>query len=93
MSHTKQYPPKEICKLLALSYRQLEYWVLIGVVKPTLEPHGKKQYQKFSQDDLCFLREVKTLTDEGYLVSRAAEKVRRLMRKNHSRRDQTATLT
>lgn len=72
----RYYPPKEVCRLLSLSYRQLEYWVLIGVVKPKLEPHGKKRYQKFSDDDLCFLKEVKVLTDEGYLVSRAAEKVR-----------------
>jgi len=43
-----------------------------------LEPHGKKQYQKFSYEDLCFLKEVKALTDEGYLVSRAAQKVRKL---------------
>ncbi len=78
MNKTKQYPPKEVCKLLALSYRQLEYWVLIGVVKPRLEAHGKKNYQKFSQEDLHFLKEVKALTDEGYLVSRAAEKVRKL---------------
>jgi len=78
----KQYPPKEVCDLLSLSYRQLEYWVLIGVVKPRLEPHGKKQYQRFSYEDLHFLKEVKALTDEGYLVSRAAEKVRKL-------RDQT----
>lgn len=74
----KQYPPKEVCKRLSLSYRQLEYWVLIGVVKPKLEPHGKKKYQKFSYKDLRFLKEVKTLTDEGYLVSRAAEKIRKL---------------
>lgn len=80
----KQYPPKEVCKQLSLSYRQLEYWVLIGVVKPRLEPHGKKQYQKFSDEDLYFLKEVKALTDEGYLVSRAAEKVRKLRYKAQS---------
>ncbi len=74
-----QYRPKEVCKLLELSYRQLEYWVLIGVVKPAFEPHGKKKYQKFSYEDLHFLKKVKALTDEGYLVSRAAEKLRKLM--------------
>jgi len=73
-----QYRPKEVCRRLSLSYRQLEYWVLIGVVSPVFEAHGKKRFQKFSDADLEFLKAVKTLTDEGYLVSRAAEKIRGL---------------
>jgi DNA-binding transcriptional MerR regulator len=73
---TKRFGPKEICQLLNLSHRQLDYWVLIGVVKPILEPHGRKIFKKFTDDDLNFLREVKSLTDEGFLVSKAAQKVR-----------------
>lgn len=76
MSRLKRLGPKEICRSLNLSQRQLEYWVLIGVVKPILEPHGKKIFKKFTPDDLQFLREVKTLTDEGFLVSKAAQKIR-----------------
>lgn len=72
----KQLGPKEICRLLNLSHRQLDYWVLIGVVRPILEPHGKKVFKKFTDEDFYFLREVKTLTDEGFLVSKAAQKVR-----------------
>ena len=68
--------PKEICRLLNLSPRQLEYWVLIGVVKPILEPHGTKIFKKFTEDDLFFLKKVKALTDEGFLVSKAAQRVR-----------------
>lgn len=67
---------KEICELLHISPRQLEYWVLIGVVKPILEPHGTKTFKKFSDDDVHFLRKVKALTDEGVLVSKAAQHVR-----------------
>jgi len=72
----KQLGPKEVCRLLNLSHRQLDYWVLIGVVKPLLEPHGKKIFKRFTDEDLSFLKEVKTLTDEGFLVSKAAQKVR-----------------
>lgn len=68
--------PKEICRLLNLSHRQLDYWVLIGVVRPLLEPHGKKLFKRFTDEDFYFLKEVKTLTDEGFLVSKAAQKVR-----------------
>lgn len=68
--------PKEICRLLNLSHRQLDYWVLIGVVRPIFEPHGKKVFKKFTDQDFYFLKEVKALTDEGFIVSKAAEKVR-----------------
>lgn len=75
-SISKLFGPKEICQLLNLSHRQLDYWVLIGVVKPILEPHGRKIFKKFTDYNLHFLREVKALTDEGFIVSKAAQKVR-----------------
>ena len=67
---------KEICDLVGISARQLEYWVLIGVVAPKLERHGAKVFKKYSQKDMELLQQVKGLTDEGVLVSRAANKVR-----------------
>ncbi len=71
-----RYGTKEICHLVGISARQLEYWVLIGVVTPKLERHGAKVFKKFSQKDVELLQRVKDLTDEGVLVSRAADKVR-----------------
>ena len=70
------YGTKEVCGLVGLSARQLEYWVLIGVVHPILEPHGSKLFKKFTDQDMGILKAVKTLTDEGFLVSRAAQKVK-----------------
>ena len=71
-----RFGTKEICGLVGISARQLEYWVLIGVVTPKLERHGAKVFKKFSQKDVELLQRVKDLTDEGVLVSRAADKVR-----------------
>jgi DNA-binding transcriptional MerR regulator len=71
-----RFGTKEICDLVGISARQLEYWVLIGVVAPKLERHGAKVFKKFSRKDLELLQQVKGLTDEGVLVSRAADKVR-----------------
>ena len=71
-----RYGTKEICELVGISARQLEYWVLIGVVTPRLERHGAKVFKKFSPKDVEILQRVKDLTDEGVLVSRAADKVR-----------------
>jgi DNA-binding transcriptional MerR regulator len=59
----------------------LEYWVLIGVVEPLSEPHGVKVFRRFTQEDLEILLQVKKLTDEGVLVSRAAEKVKKERKK------------
>jgi DNA-binding transcriptional MerR regulator len=70
------YGTKEVCDLVGVSARQLEYWVLIGVVYPIMEPHGTKTFKKFTEQDVRILKEVKSLTDEGVLVSRAAKKVR-----------------
>ncbi len=71
-----RYGTKEVCSQVGLSARQLEYWVLIGVVSPLLERHGAKTFKKFSDYDVDVLRDVKILTDDGVLVSRAAEKVK-----------------
>jgi DNA-binding transcriptional MerR regulator len=74
------YGTKEVCDLVGVSARQLEYWVLIGVVQPMMEPHGSKVFKKFTEQDVLILKEVKSLTDEGVLVSRAAQKVRMRLR-------------
>lgn len=71
----------EVCSIVGISSRQLEYWVLIGVVEPMTERHGAKIHRKFSEVDLLILKKVKKLTDEGFLVSRAAEKVRRMTKR------------
>lgn len=70
------YGPNEVCRRVGLSARQLEYWVLIGVVTPVAERHGAKQFRRFSEQDVRILKRVKAMTDEGFLVSRAAEKIR-----------------
>ena len=70
------YSTREVCKIVGISNRQLEYWVLIGVVVPQCEPHGIKLFKRFNLEELEILTEVKKLTDEGFLVSRAADKVK-----------------
>jgi DNA-binding transcriptional MerR regulator len=73
------YGAKEICKSVGISHRQLDYWVLIGVVTPHLERHGAKLFRRFSRNDLAVLLRIKELIDEGVVVSRAAERVHREM--------------
>lgn len=76
------YGAKEICHAVGISHRQLDYWVLIGVVTPQLERHGVKLFRRFSQQHLATLLRIKELIDEGVVVSRAAERVHREMAVN-----------
>ncbi|MBI3610102.1 MAG: MerR family transcriptional regulator [Nitrospirae bacterium] len=71
------YGTSEVCRQVGISLRQLEYWILIGIVAPHLEQHGLKFFKRFSEQDLEILKQVKLLTDEGFLVSRALDKVKK----------------
>jgi DNA-binding transcriptional MerR regulator len=73
------YGAKDVCKAVGISHRQLDYWVLIGVVSPNLERHGAKLFRRFSRHDVTVLLRIKQLIDEGVVVSRAAERVHREM--------------
>ncbi len=71
------YGTVEVCRKVGITLRQLEYWILIGIVTPHLEPHGLKYFKRFCEQEIEILKQVKLLTDEGFLVSRALEKVRK----------------
>jgi DNA-binding transcriptional MerR regulator len=75
--NTEPYGTAEVCRQVGISLRQLEYWILIGIVIPRLEQHGLKFFKRFNESDVEILKQVKLLTDEGFLVSRALDKVRK----------------
>lgn len=72
-----RYGTAQVCRQVGITSRQLEYWILIGIVSPRLEQHGLKYFKRFTETDVEVLKQVKLLTDEGFLVSRALEKVRK----------------
>jgi DNA-binding transcriptional MerR regulator len=75
--NTDLYGTTDVCRQVGISSRQLEYWILIGIVTPRLEQHGLKFFKRFNAQDIEILKQIKLLTDEGFLVSRALEKVRK----------------
>ena len=77
MINNNSHGTSEVCRHVGISLRQLEYWILIGIVIPGLEQHGLKSFKRFSDRDIDILMKVKLLTDEGFMVSRALEKVKR----------------
>ncbi len=77
MDMEKTHGPKAVCRSVGISQRQLGYWTLIGVIKPTKQTHGSKIFNRYTDQDLETLRKVKQLTEEGFFVSKAAEKVQK----------------
>ncbi|MFY9269869.1 MAG: MerR family transcriptional regulator [Candidatus Manganitrophaceae bacterium] len=74
----KTYGPKAVCQLVGISQRQLGYWGMIGVIQPEKQMHGAKIFNRYTEEDIATLKKVKGLIEEGFFVSKAAEKVRLL---------------
>jgi DNA-binding transcriptional MerR regulator len=72
----KTFSPKEVSKLANISARQLGYWKLIGIVRPGQEMHGTRLFYRYSEADLELLKAVQKMTEQGYLVSKAADKIK-----------------
>lgn len=72
----KTYSPKEICQLANISARQLGYWKLIGIIRPAQDLHGSRLFYRYTERDLELLKAVQKLTEQGYLVSKAADKIK-----------------
>ena len=75
----KTYSPKEVCHLAGISARQLGYWKLIGIVRPDRALHGSRQFYHYTERDLDLLKAVQKLTEQGYQVSKAADKIKAVL--------------
>jgi DNA-binding transcriptional MerR regulator len=74
----KTYGPKAVCQSVGISQRQLGYWGMIGVIKPAKQMHGAKVFNRYTDEDIETLKKVKKLIEEGFFVSKAAEKIHKL---------------
>jgi DNA-binding transcriptional MerR regulator len=56
----------EVCRLVGISYRQLDYWARTGLVTPSVREAGGSGTQRlYSFNDLVQLRVIKKLLDTG----------------------------
>jgi DNA-binding transcriptional MerR regulator len=66
MVDNEGYRVPEVCKVVGISYRQLDYWARTGLVRPSIRDAGGSGTQRlYSFEDLLQLRVVKTLLDTG----------------------------
>jgi DNA-binding transcriptional MerR regulator len=66
MADSDGYRVPEVCKLVGISYRQLDYWARTGLVTPSVREAGGSGTQRlYSFRDLVQLKVIKKLLDAG----------------------------
>ncbi len=60
------YRAPQVCKLVGITYRQLDYWARTGLIVPTLaQAHGSGSQRLYSFSDVVQLKVIKNLLDAG----------------------------
>jgi DNA-binding transcriptional MerR regulator len=60
------YRAPQVCKLVGITYRQLDYWARTGLIIPTLaQAHGSGSQRLYSFTDVVQLKVIKNLLDAG----------------------------
>ena len=60
------YRVPDVCKVVGISYRQLDYWARTGLLTPSVKDAGGSGTQRlYSFQDLVLLRTIRNLLDAG----------------------------
>jgi len=60
------YRVPEVCRIVGISYRQLDYWARTGLVRPSVkDAQGSGTQRLYSFQDIAVLRIIKKLLDTG----------------------------
>ncbi|HEX2029596.1 MAG TPA: MerR family transcriptional regulator [Nitriliruptorales bacterium] len=79
-----------VCKIVGISYRQLDYWARTGLVVPSVrQARGSGTQRLYSFDDLVELRVIKRLLDTGVSLQRVRDAVEELRRRGRTPGDVT----
>ncbi len=76
MVEAEGYRVPEVCKVVGISYRQLDYWARTGLVTPSVREAGGSGTQRvYSFQDLVVLKVIKKLTDAGVSLQRVRKAI------------------
>ncbi len=65
------YRAPQVCRIVGITYRQLDYWARTGFMVPSLQrARGSGSQRLYSFDDLVQLKVIKRLIDAGMDVKR-----------------------
>jgi DNA-binding transcriptional MerR regulator len=66
----------QVCKIVGITYRQLDYWARTGLVRPSLaDAHGSGTQRRYSYRDLVRLKVIKSLLDAGVKLQTARKAI------------------
>lgn len=66
----------QVCNLVGITYRQLDYWARTGLLRPSLaDARGSGSQRLYSYRDLIELKVVKQLLDAGVSLRRARKAI------------------
>src|SRR5713101_1190026 len=76
MVETEGYRVPDVCKIIGISYRQLDYWARTGMLTPSVRDAGGSGTQRlYSFQDLVQLKVIKRLLDVGVSLQRIRKAV------------------
>ncbi len=70
------FTPKEVAKIVGISYRQMQYWDKTNFIKPSYRRRGK--YRLYTFTDLIQLKVAKTLRESQLSIQRLRKTIRSL---------------
>lgn len=73
------YRVPDVCRIVGISYRQLDYWARTELVTPSVrDAHGSGTQRLYSFEDLLALKVIKKLLDTGVSLQRVRKAVEHL---------------
>ena len=70
------YRVPDVCKIVGISYRQLDYWARTGLVRQSVkDAQGSGSQRLYSFQDLVVLKVIKSLLDTGVSLQRVRKAV------------------
>jgi DNA-binding transcriptional MerR regulator len=73
------YGGPQVCSIVGISYRQLDYWARTALVRPSLaDAHGSGTQRRYSYRDLVRLKVIKSLLDAGVKLQTARRAIQYL---------------
>jgi DNA-binding transcriptional MerR regulator len=84
------YRGPTVCKIVGITYRQLDYWARTGLVSPSVrQAEGSGTQRLYSFDDVVQMRVVKRLLDTGVSLQRVRIAIEELRSRGRSPADVT----
>jgi DNA-binding transcriptional MerR regulator len=75
-SVAKGFRGPQVCKIVSISYRQLDYWARTGLSTPSLQPaQGSGSQRLYSFEDLVELKLIKKLLDTGVSLQKVRDAI------------------